>query len=234
MDGMQTEPYLLLKQRAIFLRQEGKTYSEILREIPVAKSTLTIWLREVGLAKEQIQIISEKRIAAQKKGANARREIRQRRQEQLYTEAAKDISYINERDLFLLGIALYWAEGTKEKARNSGSGVSFNNMDPRMIRLFIKWLINCAKVEKDRICFEIYLHETSKQRINDVRAYWSNEISFSLEYFEKVYFKQGSINTNRKNTGLLYYGVLRVKVRASSDLLRRLEGWVRAINCQVV
>jgi len=41
------------KEKAIKLRKRGFSYSEILREIPVAKSTLSLWLRSVGLAKKQ-------------------------------------------------------------------------------------------------------------------------------------------------------------------------------------
>ncbi len=37
------------KEKAIALRKQGKTYSEILAKIPVAKSTLSLWLHDVGL-----------------------------------------------------------------------------------------------------------------------------------------------------------------------------------------
>lgn len=49
-----------LKEKAVALRKEGKVYSEILKEVPVAKSTLSLWLRDVGLAKAQKQRITQK------------------------------------------------------------------------------------------------------------------------------------------------------------------------------
>ena len=62
-----------LKARAIKLRKQGNTYSEILRIIPVAKSTISLWFHEVNLAEYQKQRITEKRIEGQKRGAMARR-----------------------------------------------------------------------------------------------------------------------------------------------------------------
>lgn len=49
-----------LQQKAIRLRKEGKTYSEILRVVPVAKSSLLLWFKDVGLSTEQVQRITAK------------------------------------------------------------------------------------------------------------------------------------------------------------------------------
>jgi len=56
------------QKRAIGFRKKGLTYNEILKRVPVAKSTLSLWLREVGLAKRQRQRLTEKRKAAQLRG----------------------------------------------------------------------------------------------------------------------------------------------------------------------
>lgn len=60
------------KQKAIALRRKGKTYSEILTTIPVAKSTLSNWLCSVGLAVPQKQVITEKRRLAALRGSATR------------------------------------------------------------------------------------------------------------------------------------------------------------------
>jgi hypothetical protein len=46
-------PKFTEKEKAIKLRKSGATYSEVLREVPVSKSTLSLWLRDVGLSKTQ-------------------------------------------------------------------------------------------------------------------------------------------------------------------------------------
>ena len=40
------------KRRAIQLRKQGQTYGEIVKQIKVAKSTLSLWLREVEVPEE--------------------------------------------------------------------------------------------------------------------------------------------------------------------------------------
>ena len=219
----------LKKEKAIILRKEGKSYSEILKVIPVAKSTLSEWLRTVGLSKKISQRLTQKKIDAARRGGETKRRQRILQTQQIWGKASKDIRYITKRELWLIGVALYWAEGTKEKDFHHGSGVSFNNSDPRMIKIFIKWLLESCKISKDRISCEIYIHENSKNDVNEAKKYWSKVTGFTIGKFDKVYFKKNKIKTNRKNIGNLYYGLLRVKVSASSILLRQIAGWTESI-----
>jgi hypothetical protein len=149
-----------LKIRAIELRRQGNTYSEILRVIPVAKSTLSLWFHDVGLAEHQKQRITEKRVEGQKRASVARRTQRIRKQEEIWSVAEREIGNISKRDLWLIGIALYWAEGTKEKEWRPGSMLAFSNSDPRMIRVFLAWLREFGDISLGQIKFEIYVHET--------------------------------------------------------------------------
>jgi hypothetical protein len=224
------------KEKAIGLRRKGMTYNEILEMIPVAKSTLSLWLHGVGLAKEQEQRITNRRILAQKKGARRQHEIRLKRQEEIYTQSANEIGAISKRELWLIGIALYWAEGAKQKEHNPSVGVDFSNSDPNMIVLFIKWLEECAEIERGLIRFEIYIHETCRHKIQEIVHFWTNQTKFPEHHFTHIYFKKDKINTKRKNTGILYYGVLRVSITASTAFNRRITGWTQGIvkNCGVV
>ena len=221
-------PKTKLKIKAVALRRQGKTYSEILKEVPVAKSTLSLWLRGVGLAKAQKQRITQKRKEAQIKGAMARRQQRIVLTEKIYKEAEQEIGPINQRELWLMGTMLYWAEGGKEKAWRPGSGMNFSNSDHRMISLFLKWLLVCG-VEKKDIQFSIYIHENHRDSIKQVRKFWIDKTGFSEKYFTYVYFKKHNPKTKRRNIGDDYRGNLRVNVKKSSTLVRKVEGWVRGV-----
>jgi hypothetical protein len=225
-----------LKIKAIKLRKEGKTYSEILKVIPVAKSTLSDWLKKVGLSIPQKQIITEKRRAAQRKGADAQRNKRIKKQESLIENALKDIKSISKRELWLIGIALYWAEGAKEKDYRTTSRVSFSNSDPKMVALFIKWIKECIKLGNEDLILSLYIHESHKNRVIEIKKLWSKHLNLSLDLFDNVYFKKNKINTKRKNTGDLYIGLLRVNIVASTDLNRKITGWIKGIleNCGLV
>ena len=217
-----------LKEKAVALRKKGKTYSEILSQVPVAKSTLSLWLRDVGLLRPQKQRLTIKRKNAQKKGAAARHNQRLERTKQIYSSAEKEIGKISKRELWLMGIMLYWAEGAKEKSWRPGSGVEFSNSDARMIKIFLQWLYLCG-IKKEDIVLKIHIHENQRNNIDKVLKYWIKQTGCSKKDFIYIYFKKHNPKTNRKNISSNYNGNLVVSVRKSSVFVRKIEGWVRGI-----
>ncbi len=220
------------KQQVIAMRREGKTYREIRTIFPIAKSTLSDWLREVGLSTPQKQRITKLRKEAQQKGARIRHEMAVEKRDGIYDVSREEIGGLSDREVWLLATMAYWAECGKERAR-AGVPLVFGNMDPRMIRLFLYWLTNVQKIKLTDIKLELYLHENNKHRVDIVKKYWSDELNLSLDYFSIVRFKTHKIYTNRNNTGDLYYGLIRVTVVASLTLVRQLEGWAQGIDCFV-
>lgn len=218
------------KEKAIKLRKEGKSYSEILKVVPVAKSTLSIWLRGVGLSKPQLQRLTNKKLAAAKRGGAVRKLTREKVTEEITRKSVGQIGRISARELFLIGATLYWAEGSKEKDFSPGTGIEFINSDARMLKLFLLWLRNCCKINEEKIHFQIYLHETSKERTHEVVDYWSISLGISKDRLNKIYFKKNNLSPRRRNIGNAYFGSLRIKVRASSSLVRSVAGWVDGIT----
>lgn len=216
-----------LKDKAIALRKQGKTYREIQSAVPVAKSTLSLWLRSVGLAKKQQQRISEKRLNAARRGADARKSQRLREKEALRQSGATEIGALSERDLWLIGIALHWSEGTKQNSRSPSAGIAFGNMDLGMIRTYLAWLRQLGVRESDLV-FELYIHALRAPEAKGFALWWATELGISQATI-KTYFKQGNPSTNRKNTGDLYRGLMRIKVRGSTSLNRKIHGWFEGI-----
>lgn len=215
------------KEKAIKLRKKGLSYREILEEVPVAKSTLSLWLRSVGLSKRQKQRLTEKKLAAALRGAMRRRDNRLVITEKIKTKARDEIEKISNRELWLVGTALYWGEGTKE--RSKAVNVRFSNSDPQMIRLFLKWIQKTCRVPKQDIFCEIYLHETAAGRKEEIQRYWSRVTNFSPTQFQKIRWKKNKINTKRKNIGENYCGLLKINVRRSTNLNRKIAGWIEGI-----
>lgn len=222
--------------RAIGLRKKGLSYREILEKIPVAKSSLSLWLQSVGLSKKQKQRLTDKKLASARKGGLAKKNQRLLRMNKIISEAERDVGILSKRELWLMGTCLYWAEGSKEKEDRPGSGVQFMNHDPLMIRLFLQWLINICKIEKERVGFDIYIHEYRKPKIEEVVRFWSYNTGFPANSFSHIYYKKNNLNNHRKNIGDKYFGGLKVRVTASSELNRKIRGWVSGIckNCRVV
>ena len=218
------------KEKAIALRRKGFSYSEILKIVPVAKSTLSLWLRSVGLSKRQVQRLTDKKRLAALSGARKKHQQKLLKIQEIYKNAESEINKISKKSFWLMGVMLYWAEGSKEKDNHPGSSMKFSNSDPLMIRLFIKWLIEICKIKKENLKFEIYIHENSKNSIKKVKEFWAQNTGFGVDYFNTIYFKKNKIKINRNNVGESYFGQLSIRVKASSGLNRRIAGWIRAIN----
>lgn len=215
------------KQKAITLRKKGLSYNEILKLVSVSKSTLSVWLRAVSIAERHKQRFTDKRRQAQIKAQQACREKRIKITAEIKSAALKNIKYINKRELWLIGVALYWAEGSKE--HQTSTRVQFSNSDPKMIKLFLQWLRRCCRVSNDEIIFAIYLHETVFERKEEIKKYWSEITGFSLDRFQSIVWKKNKINTKRKNIGNDYYGLLRVIVRRSTNFNRKISGWIEGV-----
>ena len=136
----------------------------------------------------------------------------------------------------LIGIALYWAEGSKEKEYRAGSGVIFSNSDPKMIKLYVNWLTETLGVTLSRIAFELYVHKNRKRDEKKIKDFWAHELGYPLKFFGRIYYKRHNPKTKRHNKGNLYHGLIRVKVVASSMLLRQIDGWISGIikHCGIV
>lgn len=224
------------RKRAVVLRRAGKTYREILREVPVAKSTLSLWLRDIGLAKRQRQKLTVKKRLAQLRGGQARRAQRIEKTALLTDKARATVGELSGRELWLLGVALYWAEGAKDRGPHSSHSVDFSNTDPTMIRLFLRWLEDCCNVPSSMVYAHLYIHQYQRARVPQAVTFWSNQTGLPRTRITGVYFKMHNPKTNRKNTGENYYGTLRVRVRRSSDFLRTIQGWIEgcAAYCRIV
>ena len=217
------------RQKAIKLRKQGFSYSEILREISVAKSTLSLWLRSVGLAKRQEQRLTEKRLNALFKGAKAKKDQRLTLTKEIKEKAKKEVGELSKRELWLIGTALYWAEGAKQKEHNVSQVVKFSNSDPLMVNIFLHWLENICKISKSDVHFRIAIHKTAEDRLEKIKKYWANTTGFSLNNFQKIDWKKHKINTKRKNIGDNYHGLLNIYIKNSTNLNRKIEGWTEGI-----
>ena len=80
-----------------------------------------------------------------------------------------------ERELFLLGLVIYWAEGS----RKSPCNVQVVNMDPRMLQVFARFLREIACVDESRIRLDVRVyHGFDKEK---ARRYWCRTLELKPE-----------------------------------------------------
>ena len=220
------------RKLAIQLRKEGKTYNEIMDIIPIAKSTLSEWLKSVHLAKPQMQRRTKLRLEAGLRGAESKRKIRLAEVRSLLEDGIKKVGVISERELWLIGAALYWAEGNKQRERSVSTGVLFGNSDPQMLRVFIAWLA-LLDISSTDLMYELYLHTSRTSQVEEFKKWWAKQLGIHTSELTRIYYKKGSIKTNRTNTADLYHGLIRIKVKSSTSLNREVSGYIAGIVASV-
>ena len=218
------------KIRAVELRKQGLSYSEILKAVNVSKSTLSLWLRNTTLDENTRFILKEKLVSAQKLGAEAKRRQRIEKVLQIERLSMSEIPALSKDDVFLMGIMLYWAEGTKIRKGSISQRVEFSNSDPNMCRFFMKWLKVCLDIPDNDIVPCIYIHESKNSMQEKVLLHWSQQINFPKDKFGRTCLtKTVYPRKNKRRNRPKYYGQLRIRVKRSTDLNRKIAGWTKGI-----
>jgi hypothetical protein len=222
------------KKNAISLRKKGLTYSKILKLVPVAKSSISLWCRDIKLSQKQVTQIQKAKIHAVRRGAVTRQKKATLMRQATVHKAASEITSLSDKELWLIGIALYWAEGSKQRQKSKSEGVKFTNSDPQMIKVFNLWLTKVMKVKLVNIQYEIYLHESMAQEKAKIITYWSKTLKQSTNKFDRIYLKKNKIVKHHLSND--YKGVMRIVVKRSSNFNRQLTGWQQGIvnSCRVV
>lgn len=200
---------------ALRLRNSGLSYKEILKKVKVSKSTLSIWLREVELTIEQRERLFNKSEKTRYEIAKRKVANRIKRTREIIEKAKKEAITLKDNSFFLVGTALYWAEGSK----NPTEKVKFANSDEKMIILMMKWFRDICCVSEDKFRIHIHMHNLHCRK--DILKYWSIITNIPLAQFYKPYIKPTSLG-QRKN--ILYNGTCSIIVNDKA-MFRRILGW---------
>ncbi len=139
----------------------------------------------------------------------------------------KETGLLSNRELWLVGISLYWGEGSKQHEHSPSTGIVFSNSDPTMLKIFLRWL-TLMNIRKDELKFELYIHQDRRRETKFFKKWW--ESTLRVEEITSIYFKKGKRHTNRHAVGDLYHGLVRIKVKNSTSLNRKVHGWIHGIS----
>ncbi|CAM5528508.1 hypothetical protein [Streptomyces atroolivaceus] len=208
-----------LRAKARELRLQGMTYDQIQVELGCSKGSISLWVRDLPKPTSRTR---EEASAIAKRGWEVILRQREQERQEMKLSARGEIGSLTERELFLVGVGLYWAEGTKDKPHARRERVAFVNSDPGMIQIFLAWLA-LMDIAPGRLRFRVMIHESAD--VASAERYWAGLTGADLSAFGKTTLKKHNPRTNRKNVGEHYRGCLVIHVQQSADLYRRIEGW---------
>lgn len=206
------------KQKAVALRRKGYSYKDILEEVPVAKSSLSLWLKDLPLTDGEKQYLKDRKDSNISRGsiraANSNHMRRVVRDGFLFKEAKEEFALMSKTPLFHTGVALYWAEGAK---RNTT--FAFMNSDPEMISLMIEWCKQFLKVSEDEIGLRLYIHKPYAHE--NCELFWSQATKLPLGNFKKTIYKPTDALVKKRPN---YKGCVRIEL-GKVVYLRKLMFW---------
>lgn len=207
------------KIEAVKLRKQGLSYNEIRKQVKVAKSTLSLWLKDVPLTEKQKKRLYTKNIFILNRGPQSQKERRLREIADIVNSAKKEVSEsISLESYRLFGAALYWAEGTKKQR------LEITNSDPYLILFMVKWFEKMFDIKPTTL--KGWLNIYPQQNDLEIKKFWSQLTGIPLENFGKSYVKPLSKNY-KKNT--LYYGTVKITAPKGTDKRHRIFGWTKAV-----
>lgn len=217
------------KEMATSLRLEGYGIGEISKKLKVSKSTVSVWCRDISLSSKQISVLANRSqhhateallLSAEKQ--RAQREIDSRKSA---NQGQIDVGNLTDRDIFMVGLGLYWGEGYKQGSQELG----FTNSNPLIIKFYITWLEKIYRVTKKDLILRVSINSSHEHRIDQVQKYWSEIVKVSLSQFTKPSLIK-TVSQKQYSNQDQHFGTLRVKVRKGTSMRRRILGSISSLS----
>ena len=209
------------------LRAMGLTYNEIADKTGASKGSISQWVRDVQMhGASRVRHLELNATARVRAGDTNSRRATARRDE-LRKTAALSLGEASDRDLFIAGIVLYWAEGSKDKPWRRSGRVALINSDPSVLSIFLAWLDLLGVPEEDRR-YRLNIHESAD--VGSQERWWSDALQVPLASFGRATLKKHNPKTVRRNTGDGYHGCLVISVAKSGRLYYAIEGWWQGLS----
>ncbi len=214
--------------RARKMRMDGESIKKIAKLLNVSVSSVSSWCADIVLSKQQIGAL-EKRRTDPFYGKKLDYYLRIKKEttdkiENLKEKGIKKVGLLSRREIFLIGIALYWGEGFKKDKQ-----VGLASSDPFIARFFIYWLKTSFDISSHDLIVRVTANESYKDKIRKLEEYWSIVLRIPLTHFSKPFFQKTVWKKVYENKDE-YHGVIRIKVRKSIDLLRKIYGFIEGLS----
>lgn len=216
------------KLEALRMRRNGESIKVIAKKLSVSVGSVSGWVRDVVLTSRQVKALQKRSTDAlyggKKKYFDEMRRVHQKKIEGLASKGAFRLGKLTNRDVYILGLALYWGEGFKKD-----SLVGLATSDPIAARFFIRWLKICFHVEGERLIVRVSVNSDYMKRISLIKKYWSTVLEIKESQFSKPFYQKAKWKKEYENKQD-YHGIIRIRVRRSIDILREIKGAIEAIR----
>ncbi len=216
------------KEIAESLRKSGLSIKDIAKKLDVSSSTVSLWCRDIVLTPAAIQKIVNTSAHKSTLGilhyTESLRQLRQQAVLEDKKQGASHLGQLSKRDIYCLGLGLYWGEGYKKGNQEFG----FTNSDPNMIRFYLQWLEIVFAVSASDLILRVSINESHRNRIDEVQDFWVRCTGIPRTQFTVPSLIKTKTAKTYSNPGN-HYGTLRIKVRRGTRMRREILGAIESI-----
>lgn len=193
----------------------------IARQLNVSAGSVHRWCKDIPLTDTQKNRLDGNgqplQMAQLRRAAEAHSAKARSRAARSFDEGAHLVGALTDRDLLLLGIGLYWGEGSK---RQVGS-VSIANMDPCVHAQFLRW-IGLLGARLDAVTARLTISEEAN--LLQEEHWWAERLKLPLTCFRRA-ITRISPTSQRKTRRPDYHGILALRYH-DTPLWHRIMGMV--------
>ena len=200
------------RARARDLRAAGWTMPEIAAELRVARSSVSLWCRDVPYTPRRPRPTP---------GVHP---FHLRRLDELETfrrESVDAIGRLSERDLTLYVLGLYHGEGAK-----TDRSLRLANTSPQILVAFVTWLRRTFDLDEQRLRVRVYLHEGRDLEVAE--HFWSEYLSIPRSQFQRAQ----RVEARRMGAGKHPFGCATV-IYSDASIHRRVMASIAAISSAI-
>lgn len=210
------------KIQAIELRKAGVSMRSIAAQLEVAKSSISLWTRDIPIPIHCRNKIGQNRTVQSYSNNGKLASASARKKRLIFQQTGINQARAAAENLFIIGCMLYWCEGHKSK-----NTIEFANSDPDLIVLFIKFLRSSLNVEDDAIKLRINVHLNNGLSQADIQNYWLNLTGLKNANLRKGTYNRYSKSSSRRKSNLIY-GTVHLVV-CSTEKLHTMYGVMAAM-----
>lgn len=181
---------LRTKNRVANLRKTGDSINTIVRKTGIAKSTISLWVRDIILPESIRFTLEEAQLKGREKGRVANKKRRAFEGTERANEAKKNIlktlQPATPRFWRLIASLLYWCEGEK----TNFSTLRFTNSDPELVQSFLTALRSGFPLDEKK--FRVLMHLHSYHEEQKQKNFWSKLTRIPKNQFNKTFHKPHS------------------------------------------
>jgi hypothetical protein len=208
------------------MRRDGASIKQIAAAVGAAKSSVSLWVRDIALTADQ-RVVLDDRVRAN--GGSTVAHAARSRHARHARERVQEDGRARARDgspLHLAGCMLYWGEGSK--SRNS---VILTNSDADMLAFFLRFLRACYAVADDGVALSVNVFLGNGMTLDEIETWWLDRLQLPGACLRKATVNRASKASKGLRPQLLY-GTARLAV-SSTFIVQSIYGAIQEyVGCE--